>query len=244
MTRSLFDVLRQVRYAFFPRRCAACGEVVGPREEMCPRCLQTVHRVPQPICYDCGCGKRDCRCEKRHSVFVAAFASPFYYTGSVNRAIRRMKFSETPENAEVFGREMAAFAKEVYEGVTIDLVTFVPMTRREKRSRGYNQSELLARHTARELLLPMEPTLEKLYETRSQRTLSQRRRSGNVLGVFEMTDPASVRGKRILLCDDLRTTGATLIECAKMLRIRGAREVICLTAAVGFPKPDIDKNKK
>ena len=152
-----------------------------------------------------------------------------------------MKFRAEPDIAEVFGQEMAKFAKEVYAGVTIDFVTFVPMTRREQAARGYNQSELLAAHTAREMLLPMIPALTKLYETRRQRTLDRRRRSGNVFGVFDVIDPAQVRDKRILLCDDLRTTGATLTECAKMLRIRGAREVLCLTAAVGYPQPDIER---
>ncbi|MBQ7547328.1 MAG: ComF family protein [Clostridia bacterium] len=241
MNRSLSDVLRRVRFAFYPRRCALCGDLVEPQTEICGRCMQDLPRVPQPICFCCGSGKRECTCEKHHSPYAAAFAAPFYYTGGISRGIFRMKFRSSPQSAEMFGREMAAFARQVYPDVTIDLVTFVPMTRRERRERGYNQSELLARYTARELMLPMEPTLKKLYETARQRTLGKRERSGNVLGVFEAVDPAQIRGKRILLCDDLRTTGATMIECAKMLRIRGACEVLCLTAAVGLPK---DKPKK
>jgi ComF family protein len=236
MTGQAFELLRRVRYVFYPRRCALCGRVVAPQTEYCSACRSAVRRVPLPICPCCGCGSRDCACEKHRSRYVAVFASPFYYEGCVREGVHRLKFRAEPEVAEAFGREMAAFARQVFAGVTIDMVTFVPMTQREMRERRYNQSELLAKATAQALLLPCEPTLEKLYETYRQRTLDQRRRSGNVFGVFETLDPQAIAGKRILLCDDLRTTGATLTECAKMLRIRGAREVLCLTAAVNYPK--------
>ena len=236
MTEQTFELLRRVRYVFYPRRCALCGAVVEPQREYCSACRKAAHRVPLPICPRCGCGSRDCVCDKHRSRFAAAFAAPFYYDGVVREGVRRLKFHQQPQIAETLGREMAAFARNVYAGIQIDLVSFVPMTRREKRERRYNQSELLAKAAAQELLLPCVPTLEKLYETRRQRTLDHRRRSGNVFGVFEAIDPAAIADKRILLCDDLRTTGATLTECAKMLRIRGAREVLCLTAAVNFPK--------
>lgn len=236
MNKQVSELLRRVRYVFYPRRCALCGAVVAPGAEMCSRCKTSAHRVPPPICPYCGCGKRDCVCEKHRSRFSAAFASPFYYTGVVRKGVRRLKFHAEPDVALVLGREMALCARREYADVRFDLVTFVPMTRREKRERRYNQSELLANAAAEELRLPCVPTLEKIYETNSQRSLDHRRRSGNVFGVFEATDPQAIRDKRILLCDDLRTTGATLTECAKMLRIRGAREVFCLTAAVGYPK--------
>lgn len=238
MNQQASELLRRVRCVLFPRRCALCGRVVTPDTEICSRCMQEAHRVTLPVCLHCGCGKRDCACEKHRSRFVSAFAAPFYYEGVVCEGISRLKFHSEPDVAEVLGAEMARFARRVYAGVQFDLVTFIPMTPREKRERRYNQSELLARSAARELLLPCVPTLEKLYETRRQRTLDQRRRGGNVFGVFEAIDPQAIRDRRILLCDDLRTTGATLTECAKMLRIRGAREVLCLTAAVGFPQKE------
>jgi len=73
--------------------------------------------------------------------------------------------------------------------------------------------------------------LVKLYETRAQRTLKAGERSGNLAGVFDVTDPRRVRGKTVLLCDDIITTGTTLNECARMLLLNGAEEVLCLTAA-------------
>ena len=225
-----------MRYAIFPRRCAFCGCVIDPWDTVCDDCADNVQRVQMPICYSCGCGKTMCVCRRTHSRYVTAVAAPFYYFGYARNAVRRMKFQREPEIAEVLGREMAAFARQAFDGVTFDIVTFVPMTRDEQKSRGFNQSEMLARHAADKLSLPCEAVLCKLYETKRQRTLRSRERSGNVLGVFDVSQPDVVRDKRILLCDDLRTTGATMTECAKMLCLYGAREVFCLTAAVGFPK--------
>ena len=225
-----------MRYAFFPRRCAFCGRVIEPWNTVCGKCADDVHRVLPPICYGCGCGKTMCVCRRAHSRYVTAFAAPFYYLGYARNAVCRMKFRREPEIAEVLGSEMAAFARQVYDGVAFDFVTFVPMTRNEQNIRGFNQSEMLARYAADKLSLPCAAVLCKLYETKRQRTLRGRERSGNVLGVFDISRPDVVKNKRILLCDDLRTTGATMTECAKMLCLYGAREVFCLTAAVGFPK--------
>ena len=235
------EVLHGLLRVLFPRRCAFCGRVIDPGDTVCGRCQDDVPHVQTPICYCCGRSKTDCVCGKRHSRFVTACAAPLYYTGCVRQTIRRMKFRGEPEIAEALGDEMAAFARQVFDGVAFDLVTFVPMTARERKQRGFNQSEMLARRTAQRLSLPCRAALCKLYETQRQRTLRQRDRSGNVLGVFDCTG-VDVRNQRILLCDDLRTTGATMTECAKMLCLYGAREVYCLTAAVGLPKKKEEKN--
>ena len=91
------------------------------------------------------------------------------------------------------------------------------------------------------LSLPCEDVLCKIYETARQHDLSRRMRSGNVLGVFDVHAPDVVRDKRILLCDDVCTSGTTLSECAKMLCLYGAREVFCLSATVSFPYAQVQK---
>ena len=243
MKTVLSEILRGIRYAFFPRRCAFCGCVIDPFDTVCEKCADEIYRIEPPICYSCGCGKTMCTCRRSHSRYVTAVAAPFYYVGAARESVRRMKFRKEPEIAEALGGEMAAFAKKVYDGVAFDFVTFVPMTQTEQKERGYNQSELLAQSAADKLSLPCEAVLCKLYETKRQRTLRSRERSGNVLGVFDVSLPDAVRGKRVLLCDDLRTTGSTLTECAKMLCLYGANEIFCLTAAVGFPKERNEKDE-
>ncbi len=233
----LFSALMTV---FFPQRCVYCGKVIDPGETLCGVCAQGACRVPLPVCFACGKAKKDCDCGGAYGRYIAAIAAPYYYEGVIRRAIHRMKFQRQTDTAERLAREMTRFAREVYWGVRFDCVTFVPMTGREMRERGFNQSRLLAEGVAEGLELPLEPLLTKIFETGRQRGLDSLDRSGNVLGVFDVLRPEVVEGRRILLCDDLTTTRSTLNECAKMLILYGAREVFCLTAAVSVSR----KNEK
>lgn len=233
MKTQFFETAKRL---FYPQRCAYCGRVIDPFTELCDACAQEVCRVPPPICFACARSKKDCDCGGAHNRFVTAFAAPFYFDGSVRTAIHRLKFSGDTDVAAPLSREMANFACEVFAHVQFDCATFVPMTDREQKERGFNQSRLLCVGAAKALGIPTQPLLCKLYETRRQRELSRWERSGNVLGVFDVVDPSLVAGKRILLCDDVTTSRSTLTECAKMLRIYGAREVFCLTAAVVSPR--------
>lgn len=228
---------KAIRYLFFPKRCAMCGGVIEPGEMLCEECGKRNNTLVLPICYHCGRSRKDCVCKGRKNRFVSAFAAPFYYEGSVEKAIKRLKFDRETDVAPWLGGQMAEFARMVYPEVVFDFVTFVPMTEKEKKERGFNQSELLSDTVGETLSLPVRDVLLKIYETKRQRTLRERQRSGNVLGVFEVPEPSQVKDKRILLCDDLTTSGATLTECAKMLMIHGAREVLCLTAATVPPRP-------
>ena len=114
-----------------------------------------------------------------------------------------------------------------------DILTWVPISRRRKRVRGYDQTEILARVVSRELGIPLTATLKKVVHTRPQSTMgSISHRKANILGAFEAADPASLRGKRILLLDDIVTTGATASEAARVLLTAGAKEVKLATLAV------------
>ena len=128
---------------------------------------------------------------------------------------------------------MAALAKQIYGNNAFDFIACIPLTKKGKRERGYNQSELIAKEIAKQLCLPFYSTiLVKLFDNRPQHKLPAAERTGNVAGVFECTEPELAEGKKILLIDDIKTTGATLNECAKILLLNGAQEVACLCSAI------------
>ena len=231
----LFDELCRT---LFPGRCAYCGKVIDPADELCAACARSACRVPLPICFGCGRSKKDCDCGGAHNPYISAFAAPYYYDGEIREAIHRMKFKGKTDTAPVLAHDMADFAREVFRGIHFDLVTYVPMTDREKRERGLNQSLVLARNVADRLQIPLVETMEKLYETQRQRELNRWERCGNVFGAFDVINEDAVDDRRILLCDDVTTTCSTVSECAKMLKIFNAREVFCLTAAVGRPRAE------
>ena len=128
---------------------------------------------------------------------------------------------------------MAKTVKEQYGEKKFDIITFVPFSKAEKHDRDFNQSELLAKRLGEELCLPCREMLVKLYDVPRQHTLPGTKRRGNVFGIFATAEEFSyLDGKTILLADDIKTTGSTLSECAKMLKIAGAKEVCAVTAAI------------
>lgn len=225
------DVLRQISYLIFPRRCLFCGAVVAPHICSCEKCLLSAERVAPPVCLGCGRSKDRCACGRRKRFFTAA-AVPFYYTGSVRECIIRFKFGGKSEMAKGLGGEMAKAASGAFDNLKLDIAACVPMCKAKEKARGFNQSALLCRETAKQLKIDCDcGLLKKIYETPNQHDLPSNLRSGNIFGVFEVAKPEKVAGKTVLLCDDISTSGETLNECAKMLILSGAEKVACVCAA-------------
>lgn len=217
----------------FTNRCRWCGEVTDVRKKDCDRCLEALDRIDGEICLYCGCKTSDCRCKKQKS-FYKHVCAPFYYRTSAEKAIHRLKFGGKTEVAELLANEMYSCFLERYGEYDFDICTFVPASKKSIKERGFNQSEMLANNLAKLAELKVAPLLVKLRDTPPQHLLPRIKRSGNLLGVIDFNEDADidVTDMRILLVDDIKTTGATLNECAKTLMIHGAAEVLCLTAAI------------
>ena len=239
--------------AFFPKRCSLCGKVINPHYSLCSECRNASFFINGEICLLCGAEKQSCIC-KKHKNSYSAICSPFYYEGGAKRAVLRLKYGNPSAYAKSLSGYMAECVKKNYTDKTIDEICFVPMTKRQLRERGFNQSELLADGLSAFLGIPVRRYLVKAFETKQQHTLKESLRKGNVLGAYDITEvfenpslkersvnSISPEGKTILLCDDIKTTGSTLNECAKMLLLAGAKEVVCVTAAI--TKKRVDKNK-
>ncbi len=230
---------RRLLAIFFPERCAACGEVIRPGEGVCPTCRDELPRIGIPVCPFCGREAAFCRCGKRRRHFERVVA-PFYYDGSAQRGMLRMKANGDRVAAAFFAGEMAETVRQYYADIPFDGVVFVPSGRIAMRERGYNPGRLVAEELARALGLPMRPILRKVAENRQQKSLSANERSGNVLGVFDLIDESAAIGKTFLLADDIVTTGSTLDECAKMLKIYGAEAVYAVAGVAARILPNSD----
>ncbi|MBO5928740.1 MAG: ComF family protein [Clostridia bacterium] len=222
--------VRSILALFLPERCVFCGAVILPMQVSCSTCRRSLSIVSPPICTYCGQSKTDCHCAKHRHHFDAQ-AAPFYHEKAARFGVLRLKRWDDPEAISFFTQQMATVVHREYEVDQIDGIVFVPMTKREVAKRGYNQGKLLAEALGKRLDLPVYDILKKLYETTSQKELKGIQRTGNVLGVFDVTVP-SVAGKTLLLVDDVMTTGSTAGECAKMLKIYGAKRVLCVAIAI------------
>lgn len=198
--------------------------------------------IRPPICTYCGGEKQQCRCgRKRHH--YDRIASPFYCEKAVRNGILRLKRYADSLLIGFLADQMETVVRREYGKTLPDVISFVPVTDRDRFERGYNQSEELAKALGTRLGIPVEPLLVKLYDTKPQKTLSALFRSGNVFGVYDVCSERSLVGKTVLLTDDVLTTGCTLNECAKMLKIYGAEKVWCVTASVRRPSQKEEKHE-
>ncbi len=143
----------------------------------------------------------------------------------MRRGVVRFKKDQRPYVTALFAQEMAEAVRRAYGDLAFSCVVPVPMTAAREKERGGNPAALLARELAEQLALPYAEPLIKIMDTHEQKGLSAAQRRGNLIGVFDVRGGADVRGMRLLLVDDVITTGSTLDECAKMLKLYGAREV-------------------
>lgn len=212
---SLNKTMRGVMDLFFPRKCPFCDSSVG-KELLCCDCRKTL-----PWCE-----------EERSGAGFGRVTAPLYYEDSVRDAVHDLKFYGKTGGLDCFGQIMAQCAAERYGG-EFDAVTWVPVSQKRLRKRGYDQSRLLCASLCVDWhVMPLE-TLRKIADNPPQSGINDpAARRANVLGMYEAVHTADFAGKRLLLIDDVCTTGATLGECARVLKATGATEVVCLTLSM------------
>ena len=213
---------------FFPERCPVCGRIRPFLKSYCPECGIDTNSISPDACPKC-CHK-NCICNEVNNIELPHFTSVYYYRGQLKRSILRFKFNSESSFADIFGKAMAERIKTVYGDRVFDGICFVPMIKSKERIRGYNQSKLLALKISKELEIPLVECLAKENASADQKSLSAAERIENLKGGFSVTK--NIEGKVLILCDDIKTTGATLKECSDTLLSAGAEDVYCLSLAV------------
>lgn len=233
-------LLREIKRAVFNRKltCNLCGRENFNDKYFCDECLSKLTFNDGYICDHCGTPLEYpaayCNCCIDRNLSFSYSRSAFIYTGEVKRVIRDMKFSGKAYLADVLAEY--AYKKLVKCGYSADIVTYIPMTKRRERKRGYNQSKLLAEEIAFLSGIPLFCGVEKKRDDGNQVGLTREERRRNLSGSFSVTDKTAVKGKTVLVVDDVMTTGSTLETIAATLKKAGAKDVIGLTVAVTAPK--------
>jgi ComF family protein len=247
VTSGVHSVARALFTTFFPSDCRLCGSplVNVSRLPVCEDCLSSIRPIGGGLCSICGerlgpyafsvdtdvlCAL----CRRLEPPFVKAAAYGSYESG-LRELIHLLKYDGVRPAANVLGRMLAEATvplQPLFAGPV--LVVPVPLYTRKRHQRGFNQAELIARAALKfdaSRRFELHPILERTRETQSQIGLSRHQRRENLRGAFAVTAPEAIRGREILLVDDVFTTGTTASECARVLRRAGAGKVYVATVA-------------
>lgn len=243
------NILEQLKIslnkAFFPLRytCSVCGREVFDDSFLCKKCFDTLELNDGFRCEKCGrktAGETsNCvSCRTQHGVDKAR--SAFSYEGAIIPLIHKLKYS----SAKYVATLLAPYLKEVYvnEFFSPDVITFVPMRPLPKEERGYNQAEILAEELAKLVDNQVIEALSKTRDTSNQASLGYKDRLENLKNAYKVIDVKAIKDKKVLLVDDVLTTGATSDEVALTLKRAGAKSVYLLTVASVPDRIDLPEN--
>ena len=232
MTRFFDNVLELI----FPSKtkCIVCGSDLAKQNPLCvcSNCEKTMPYIGGKLCLKCGESilKEDfCKCCKLKSFSFNVARQNFFYVPPISNLIKKLKYN----NAKYLAKPFAHFlAKNYYElGCSSDIVTFVPQDEHKQFLRGYNQSKLIAQHLSNIIGVKLFETTFKTKNTPSQVGLSYKEREQNLKDCFCLCKNVNVSNKKIVLVDDVFTTGATAESISKELKKAGAKEIVVLTLA-------------
>ncbi len=236
LLQKLFNIL-------LPPRCLKCGKILSARNGLCAECFNKIHFISAPMCSCCGrpftdaldirfAQKQLCgQCLQKKKLLFKMQRSAFVYDDESKNLILDLKFFDKTANAEALANMLYSAGKDIWQQ-NPDLLVPVPIHRLRLLQRRYNQCAVLAKYLSRKTQIPTDfSSLIRCRNTIPQVQLSGRARRNNLKQAFTVKYPQNIKGKKVVLIDDVSTTGSTLNECAKALKKAGALEIYALTLA-------------
>lgn len=234
MLKKIMDWIKQL---LFPLRCPVCDGIVYPfGEKICAGCLKELKVLTPPWCMQCGkklltqqefC--RDCSTVKHKYLRGRAL----YEYSSAAASIYRFKYGGRQEYADFYGEEMVKYLRDFIEGVAPDAIIPVPLHRRRKNDRGYNQAELLAKAVGKRMGIPVyTKLLARVKNTAPLKQQNPKERQNNLKKAFNVRQN-DVKLKKVLVVDDIYTTGSTMDEISAVLQEHGVQQIYFIALACG-----------
>ena len=206
-TKFILIAYREILNIIYPieEKCMVCDEdgFIG----ICPSCKSRINKAKNE----------------------GSILSYGFYGGILKSLILKFKY----ESNYNVGYLLANFLIEIIREseIDIDIICYIPMIRKDERKRGFNQCKLIANEIGYNLNIPVSNCIKKVKHTKEQKKLTKEERIKNLIGAFEVKSNEDIKNKRVLLIDDVMTTGATIGECTKKLKKSGVKEIIVLTIA-------------
>lgn len=222
----------------FPRRCPVCGGVAMPKGRLiCPACLKQLSFVSSPACMKCGkeIGSREqeycADCIRRKKSFTRGFAL-LNYDSRAAVSMAAVKYHNKREYLDFYARAAALRFEKQFRQAGIQVIVPVPVHASRLKTRGFNQAAVLAERLSAELGIPWEELLIRVKKTDPQKSLGSAERLKNLRGAFEAEQEAG-KWERVLLVDDIYTTGSTAEICSRALLKTGVKQVFVFAVCIG-----------
>jgi ComF family protein len=234
------EIIRIFDY-LYPNRCPVCGEIITPRGHIvCPSCINTFQVIKDPKCLKCGkpleqeeqeycfdCTKSNFHYNRGYALWI--------YDKNVRKSIANFKFHNRREYSKYYVHELLQYYREEIIKIAPEVLIPVPLHKSKLRERGFNQANLLAREISKSVGIPVaENYLVRCHKTKAQKRLNDRERAKNLYGAFDVNPIYSTApyGK-VMLVDDIYTTGRTIDACAKVLLLTGVKEINFISLSIG-----------
>lgn len=233
-------MLRYLLDFFYPKKCIFCGERINEKDvSYCTKCYYKLPFLNDDVCLVCGRelysdnGYRICPTCQKHKMHFDVNYPCFNYEGNIKSAVRRYKFV----HKMWYYKQFSGFIYDnlLKKKINVDYIVYPPINHKTFYKRGYNQSELMAYEVGRKLgVKVLKDAIYKIKDNEKQSLMSASMRFKNVRGIFKIKSKYEylIKNKRILFIDDILTTGATLDECARMLKKSGAKYVCAATICI------------
>lgn len=225
----------------YPKRCPICMDIIPINEEerICDSCVEELPYVTEPRCKKCSkpldneMADYCYDCTKNEHSYTRGWAL-WLYSGEIKKALRRFKYNNNKNYGKIFSKEIVTFYKREITDASIDLIIPVPLHISKQKKRGYNQAAIIGSNIGRYLDIPYSSNCAiRTINTKAQKNLSDKERADNMKKVFKVVKQNQIRDKRVLICDDIYTTGNTINSLSKELLRNGAKEVFFITLAIG-----------
>lgn len=237
----MMNIFHAVLDFLLPPRCIYCGKILHDENGLCAECFNEVTFISEPYCKHCGLPFADASalnrrmlcpaCVREKKPLFRMVRSAIKYDDISKKSILAFKFMDKTENAKIFAKWLKLAGKDIFEN-DVDVFIPVPLHYARLVKRHYNQAALLAKELSCVTGIATDlSSLVKFKHTKPQVSFSGKAREKNIKGAFKVKHPERIAGKRIVLIDDVMTTGSTLRECAKVLLAAGAVSVDALTIA-------------
>lgn len=238
-TNILNNLSETILNIIYPPTCPICGKIVRVyNNQICETCKKQVRYIKEPLCKKCGKQlivkeQEYCYdCSRKEHLYTKGIAL-WAYDSNVKKSIYNFKYNNKREYAKVYAEEMILRNRQQILNWNVDAIIPIPLHKSKLRSRGFNQAEVLAKEIAKQLGLPMYQNLVKrVKKTLPQKALNDKQRINNLKNAFKIEE-FDVKLKKVILIDDIYTTGVTIDSVTEILKKAGITEVYFITVSIG-----------